>query len=148
MALSLLPYFIAKLIVGMLSGRMLERWCPDDDVLAERYLVEKLDVDPATLEGLDKEGILHVFADKMSYAYEEGAVLAQDYGLWEILHDTYPRDSQTLWLIIAGMAIWCPIGIVLLRNVIRGRENVDGDETLPKDEKTAEDEDDDSLRDE
>ena len=40
---------MAKLVVGMLGGRMLQRWCPDDDVLAKRYLEDKFGVDPATL---------------------------------------------------------------------------------------------------
>ena len=145
MALSLLPYFFAKLIVGILSGRMLHRWCPDDDVLATRYLEDKFGVDPSTLvdpatsDPLDKEGILKVLAEKLEYVAQpaaeqlkEGkdAILAQDYGLWEILHETYPRDSQTLWLVIALMALACPIGIVLLRNVIRSRED-SGGETVP-----------------
>jgi hypothetical protein len=126
MALSLLPYFVAKLVVGMLSGRMLHRFCPDDDVLAKQYLVEKLDHPAASLEGLNKEEVLTVLADKMDYAYEEGSILAQDFGLWQILHDAYPRESQTLWLIVAIMAIGCPIGIVLLRKVIASREDVGG----------------------
>ena len=41
----------AATVVGMLSGRMLERWCPDDDVLAKRHLVETLGEDPALFEG-------------------------------------------------------------------------------------------------
>ena len=123
MALSLLPYFVAKLVVGMLSGRMLERWCPDDDVLARRHLVETLGEDPARFEGMNKEEILRVLADRIGYAYDEGTILAQDYGLWQFLHDAYPRDSQTLWLVVAIMAACCPIGIILLRNVIRSREN-------------------------
>ena len=123
MALSLLPYFVAKLIVGMLSGRMLERWCPDDDVLAKRHLVETLGEDPAQFEGMDKETILRELADRIDYPYEADTILAQDYGIWQFLHDAYPRDSQTLWLVVALMAICCPIGIILLRNVIRSREN-------------------------
>ncbi|MHC4716581.1 MAG: MFS transporter, partial [Planctomycetota bacterium] len=126
MALSLLPYFVAKLIVGMLSGRMLERWCPDDDVLAKRRLVEEYGQDPALLEGMDKETALRPLADEMGYAYEQDAILAQDYGIWEQLHGWYPRESQTLWLVVALMAICCPIGIILLRNVIRSREDVGG----------------------
>ncbi len=138
MALSLIPYFFAKLIVGVLSGRMLHRWCPDDDVLATRYLEDKFGVDPATLvdpgtlEPLEKETVLQMLADKLGYIVEQTprqieqgkeAIAAQDYGLWEILHEAYPRDSQTLWLVIALMAVACPIGIVLLRNVIRSRED-------------------------
>ncbi|MHC4968986.1 MAG: MFS transporter, partial [Planctomycetota bacterium] len=126
MALSLLPYFVAKLIVGMLSGRMLERWCPDDDVLARRRLVEEYGADPALYEGMDKETVLRALADKMGYPYDENTILAQDYGIWEQLHGWYPRESQTLWLVVALMAICCPIGIILLRNVIRSREDVGG----------------------
>lgn len=125
MALSLLPYFVAKLIVGMLSGRMLERWCPDDDVLAKRHLVETLGEDPAQFDGMDKEEILRVLADRIDYPYEAETILAQDYGIWQFLHDAYPRDSQALWLVVAIMAMCCPIGIILLRNVIRSRENSD-----------------------
>jgi hypothetical protein len=127
MALSLLPYFVAKLVVGMLSGRMLERWCPDDDVLAKRHLVENLGEDPALYEGMDKETVLRALADKLDYAYDQGAILAQDVGLWRFLHDAHPRDSQTLWLVVAVMALCCPVGIILLRNVIRSREDVGGD---------------------
>jgi dipeptide/tripeptide permease len=64
MAMSLLPYFVAKLFVGMLSGRLLQTYCP-----------------------------------------AEG-----------------PRHSETLWLIVGLMALTCPIGMFLFRNVIRGRE--------------------------
>lgn len=127
MALSLLPYFVAKLIVGVLSGRMLQRWCPDDDVLAKRYLSENHDVSLAQLEGMDKESILAKFANTIDYAYEEGAILAQDVGLWQILHDAYPRESSTLWMAVAVMALMCPIGILLLRNVIRSREDIAGE---------------------
>lgn len=64
MALSLLPYFLAKLGVGLLSGRMLEAFCPADG----------------------------------------------------------PRDSQTLWLIIALMASACPLGLLLLRKWVKSEE--------------------------
>ena len=127
MALSLLPYFVAKFVVGMLSGRMLARYCPDDDVLAKRYLIEKLGEPAGALEGMDKEALLHTLAAKLDYAYEEGMLLAQDFSLWQILHDAYPRNSQTLWLIVAIMALGCPIGIILLRNVIRSREDIEGE---------------------
>lgn len=64
MALSLLPYFVAKLFVGMLSGRLLEAYCP-----------------------------------------AEG-----------------PRDSETMWLIIALMALACPVGMIVFRKYVRSRE--------------------------
>ncbi|MEW6073356.1 MAG: MFS transporter [Planctomycetota bacterium] len=124
MALSLLPYFVAKLIVGMFSGRMLERWCPDDDVLARRYLVEKLGDAPAVAAGLDKEGALRALADRIGILPAEGAKLAENKELWRLLHDAYPRDSQTLWLVVAVMAILCPLGILLLRRVIASREDL------------------------
>jgi hypothetical protein len=64
MALSLLPYFVAKFFVGMLSGRLLAAYCPADG----------------------------------------------------------PRDSQTMWLLIALMAAATPIGIFALRRFIRVKE--------------------------
>ena len=64
MALSLLPYFLAKLAVGILSGRLLEAYCPAEGV----------------------------------------------------------RQSETLWLIVAGMALICPLGIVVLSRFIRSHE--------------------------
>jgi MFS family permease len=160
MALSLIPYFFAKLIVGVLSGRMLHRWCPDDDVLATRYLEDKFGVDPSTLVDpvtlapLNKEGILNVLAGKLEYIVEKtpdqieqgkAAIAAQDYGLWNILHEAYPRDSQTLWLVIAVMATACPIGIVLLRNVIRSREGSGDEESKMVETPPVEGEDKDPL---
>jgi hypothetical protein len=139
MALSLLPYFVAKLIVGMLSGRMLERWCPDDDVLANRHLVETLGEAPAQFTGMDKEAILRALAERIDYPYEADTILAQDYGIWRFLHDAYPRDSRILWLVVALMAMCCPIGIILLRNVIRSRENIDtnGESEQPEEGEAA-----------
>lgn len=64
MALSLLPYFVAKLGVGVLSGRLLEWFCP-----------------------------------------AEG-----------------PRNSETMWLIIAGMAAICPLGLLVFRRFVQSRE--------------------------
>lgn len=64
MALSYLPFFIAKLFVGLLSGRLLARYCPE----------------------------------------------------------TGPRESGTLWLIIALTAIITPVGLVVLRKYVRGKE--------------------------
>lgn len=64
MAFSLLPYFVAKLFVGMMSGRLLEHYCP-----------------------------------------AEG-----------------PRDSGTMWLIIALMSLTCPVGIFVFRKYIRVHE--------------------------
>jgi hypothetical protein len=60
-ALSFLPFFLAKVFVGMFSGKLLARYCPE----------------------------------------------------------TGPRDSQTLWLIIAITAAVAPIGLVSLRRFIR-----------------------------
>ncbi|OFZ19207.1 MAG: hypothetical protein A2X94_11300 [Bdellovibrionales bacterium GWB1_55_8] len=64
MALSILPYFVAKFVVGMLSGVLLQKYCP-----------------------------------------AEGA-----------------RDSGTMWLIIALMAMISPAGIFLLRKFIQVKE--------------------------
>jgi len=64
MAMSYLPFFLAKLAVGMFSGRLLNAYCP-----------------------------------------EQG-----------------PRDSQTLWLIIALMTVTTPLGLCLFRRFIRVKE--------------------------
>ncbi len=64
MALSYLPYFLAKLVVGFFSGRLLAAYCPE----------------------------------------------------------TGPRDSGTLWLIIALMTVITPIGLIIFRKVIRVKE--------------------------
>ncbi|MBN2799213.1 MAG: MFS transporter [Deltaproteobacteria bacterium] len=64
MALSLLPYFVAKFVVGIMSGRLLQAYCP-----------------------------------------AEG-----------------PRDSGTMWLIIALMAMIAPVGIIVLKKYIRSEE--------------------------
>ena len=63
-ALSYVPMFLAKLLVGVFSGDLLDRYCPE----------------------------------------------------------TGPRDAQTMWLIIALMALVAPLGLLLLRRVIRVRE--------------------------
>lgn len=69
MSLSYLPFFVAKFFVGMFSGLLLSRYCPE----------------------------------------------------------TGPRDSQTLWLIIALTTMITPLGLLVLRRYIRvpeaGREN-------------------------
>jgi MFS family permease len=64
MSLSYLPYFLAKLVVGMFSGNLLARYCPE----------------------------------------------------------TGPRDSQTLWLIIALMTMITPVGLLVLRKFIQVKE--------------------------
>ncbi|HNR97908.1 MAG TPA: MFS transporter [Planctomycetota bacterium] len=64
MAMSYLPFFLAKLAVGMFSGRLLDAYCP-----------------------------------------AEG-----------------PRDSQTLWLIIALMTVTTPLGLCLFRRWISVKE--------------------------
>ena len=47
-----------------------------------------------------------MLAGKLDYVVAEGSKkFGEDYGLWEIIHDAYPRDSQTLWLVVAIMAI-------------------------------------------
>jgi hypothetical protein len=64
MSLSYLPFFVAKLFAGGLSGLLLTRYCPA----------------------------------------------------------TGPRHCQTMWLIIALMAMITPIGLVLLRRLIQVHE--------------------------
>jgi MFS family permease len=64
MSLSFLPYFIAKFFVGMSSGFLLARYCPE----------------------------------------------------------TGPRDSQTLWLIIALTTMITPVGLLVFRRYIRVHE--------------------------
>jgi MFS family permease len=64
MSLSYLPFFVAKFFVGMFSGLLLTRYCPE----------------------------------------------------------TGPRDSQTLWLIIALTTLITPVGLLLLRRYIQVRE--------------------------
>lgn len=63
-ALSYVPFFLAKLFIGVFSGSMLENYCPE----------------------------------------------------------TGPRDSQTMWLIIALITTICPVGLIALRRWIRVRE--------------------------
>lgn len=129
MALSLLPYFVAKLFVGMMSGRMLERWCPSDGVLATRYLREEHNVPLAQLQNADggplpEIELLPMVAEKLQLVVEKGQHLSQELHLqtWQFLHAEYPRESTTLWLAIAIMALICPIGIITLRKVIGSRE--------------------------
>ena len=140
MALSLLPYFLAKLIVGMMSGRMLERWCPSDGALARRFLVERHGEDAERLRAMEPEEVLPVLAEKLDLAVGEAGRLSQEvhYKIWEILHEAYPRDSQTLWLVISLMALCCPLGIVLLRKIIRSREDTGGGDAPPTSEEEAE----------
>jgi dipeptide/tripeptide permease len=64
MSLSYLPFFVAKFFVGMYSGLLLGRYCPE----------------------------------------------------------TGPRDSQTLWLIIALSTMITPVGLLALRRFIQVRE--------------------------
>ena len=64
LALSMLPYFVAKFFVGTMSGFLLDAFCPE----------------------------------------------------------TGPRHSQTMWLIIGGMALLAPIGLVLCRRYIQVHE--------------------------
>ena len=129
MALSLLPYFVAKLFVGMMSGRMLENWCPSDGVLAKRYLTEEHNVNATDLllsngDDLPEADLLPLVAEKLGYIQEVAGRLGQEthYQTWQFLHSEYPRESTTLWLAIAIMALTCPIGIILLRKVIGSRE--------------------------
>jgi hypothetical protein len=130
MALSLLPYFVAKLGVGLMSGRMLERWCPSDGTLAQKHLISEYNVNATSFEGMNAEAAVPILGEKIGLTINEAGKLTQDgyYQVWEMLHQTYPRDSTTLWLWIAIMSLACPIGIILLRNVIRSRED-DGVET-------------------
>lgn len=130
MAMSLLPYFFAKLVVGMMSGRMLEKWCPADGVLAKKKLIAEYGMSESDFvlesgKAMHPEDILPILAEKLGYVVEAGGKMAQDvhYQLWQLLHDAYPRDSTTLWLVVACMALTCPIGIILLRKVIHSRED-------------------------
>lgn len=61
MALSILPFFIAKFFVGVLSGFLLQTYCPEDG----------------------------------------------------------PRDCQTMWLVIAAMAMITPVGLITLQRFLR-----------------------------
>lgn len=63
-ALSYVPFFLAKLFIGVFSGRMLERYCPESG----------------------------------------------------------PRDSRTMWLIVALITTIAPLGLIVLRRWIRVRE--------------------------
>jgi len=65
LALSMLPYFVAKFFVGAISGFLLVRYCP-----------------------------------------AEG-----------------PRNSQMIWLIVGGMALVSPVGLVLFRRYIQVHES-------------------------
>ena len=69
LALSMLPYFVAKFFVGSMSGFLLDAFCPA----------------------------------------------------------TGPRHPQMMWIIIGGMALIAPIGLVLARSYIQvheaGRDN-------------------------
>jgi MFS family permease len=124
MALSLLPYFVAKLGVGLMSGRMLEKWCPSDGALAQKHLISEYGMKASDFEGKNLEEAVPVLGEKLGYTINEAGLLTQEgfYAVWELLHETYPRDSETLWLWIAIMALTCPIGILLLRKFIRSRE--------------------------
>lgn len=125
MALSLLPYFGAKLVVGMFSGRLLERYCPSDEALGAQYLVEKVKgLDQAAVDAMETSQILPTLAERLGMVVGPDGVLSNEvrYQVWEILHATYPRDSQTLWLIIAVMAAVCPIGIITLKKWIKSHE--------------------------
>jgi MFS family permease len=64
MAMSVLPFFIAKLFVGLLSGLLLAHYCPPEG----------------------------------------------------------PRDSATMWLVIASMTLVTPLGLVVFRRRIRMHE--------------------------
>ncbi len=125
MALSLLPYFGAKLVVGMFSGRLLERFCPSDEALGAQYLVEKVEgLDQAAVDAMESAQILPTLAERLGMAVGPDGVLSNEVRvqIWEILHATYPRDSQTLWLVIAIMAAVCPIGIIVLKKWIKSHE--------------------------
>ena len=128
MALSLLPYFVAKLGVGLMSGRMLERYCPSDGVLAQKHLISEYGMSESAFAGQNAEEAVPILGEKLGYTLNEAGRLTQEnlYQVWEMLHQTYPRDSTTLWFWIAIMALTCPIGIFLLRNFIRSREDGGG----------------------
>ncbi len=126
MALSLLPYFVAKLVVGMFSGRLLERFCPSDEALGARYLIEKIpDLDQVAVDAMETSQVLPTLAEKLGMVVGPDGVLSNEvrYQVWEILHTTYPRDGQSLWLVIALMAAICPIGIIVLKKWIKSHED-------------------------
>jgi MFS family permease len=125
MALSLLPYFVAKLVVGVFSGRLLQHFCPSDETLGARYLVEKIQgIDQTAVDAMETSQILPTLAEKLGMVVGPDGVLSNEvrYQVWDILHATYPRDSQTLWLIIACMAAVCPIGIIALKKWVKSHE--------------------------
>ena len=125
MALSLLPYFVAKLGVGIMSGRMLEKWCPSDGVLAQKHLISEYGMTEGDFVDKSLEDSVPVLGEKLGYTLDEAGRLTEEnlYQVWEMLHQTYPRDSTTLWLWIAIMALICPVGIMFLRNFVRSRED-------------------------
>ena len=64
-------------------------------------------------------------AEKLQLITEKGQELTQEihFQTWQFLHAEYPRDSATLWLAIACMALICPVGIIVLRKFVGSRES-------------------------
>lgn len=64
MSLSLLPYFLAKLGVGMMSGRMLQSYCPSDASLAKTDLIEKGILTAESADKMTDSQIVSTMADR------------------------------------------------------------------------------------
>ena len=64
MSLSLLPYFLAKLGVGMMSGRMLQSYCPSDASLAKADLIEKGILTQDVADKMKDSEIVSTMADR------------------------------------------------------------------------------------
>ncbi|MFH1467373.1 MAG: MFS transporter [Pseudomonadota bacterium] len=134
LALSLLPYFLASFVTGMFSGKLLEWFCPSDESLARRYLIEKLQaLSPEAAGELDPAQVLPLLAEQLHMVVGPDGLLSPEVQLQigQLLDTTYPRHSQTLWLIVAVMAAICPLGIITLRRFLRSHEE-GRDEPLAK----------------
>ena len=89
------PNFLATLTAGVMSGYLLERYCPSP---ADQYGWEE---DLARLNLESANSTVHLGAQT---------------------GPPHPPDSAKMWLIIALCSMTCPVLIFLLRNVITGKE--------------------------
>lgn len=90
------PNFLATLSAGVMSGYLLEKYCPAPD---DSYGWEE---ELARLSADDGNETFPTTADRIG--------------------PPHPPDSAKMWLIIALCSMTCPVVIYLLRNVIMGKK--------------------------
>ena len=91
------PNFLATLTAGVMSGYLLEKYCPaPDDTYGWEEELARLSADDSN------NGTFPASANRIG--------------------PPHPPDSAKMWLIIALCSMTCPVLIYLLRNVIMGKK--------------------------